>query len=564
MAQHPPLSLPSLIDASAIAQLLAGERIPRPSACSDDLLTQLGLAADAQKAWLVPGFEPLDEDTIRGSLTSQSNRTWAAFELSLLSTSTNAELVALGAGAEGRWLATEYQHSGRGRRGRSWLSPVGRNIAVSFGWAQAGSLADMGGLSLVVGMAVVDALRTLGLSEVALKWPNDLIVLDADGGYAKLGGILVELQHQPNRALAVIGIGLNMGGAGLLDAAVDQPLADISQLQGGIGRNRVLAAVVNALADYLAQFEQVGFVPMVEVFDALHAFTGRTVDVVSAGQRQTGRVLGVAPGGELRLSVQGATEIHLDAGEVSLRSSQASSSTLPVLDIDLGNSALKYRAGAAVGRVPYAVAAGFQLPPLARVTRVRVASVLTAARDAEFAALVQAQWNCECEFAKSAPEVAGVTNGYSQPEALGVDRWLAAVAGFHHVRGAVLVVDLGTAATLDYVDERGRHLGGYIVPGTQLMCRTLLQETAAVRFEEAAAVEHLLPGKQTRDAVERGAIVAMVQLIHAELERFDQLCDHGAKLVLCGGGVAAIERHLKCDYRVIPELVLDGLALALP
>jgi len=233
------------------------------------------------------------------------------------------------------------------------------------------------------------------------------------------------------------------------------------------------------------------------------------------------------------------------------------------LDIDLGNSALKYRCGSQRGRLDYPSQTEVGLPDIEPPQRVRVASVLNAERNSRLADAIEQRWGVGCEFARSTQFCAGVQNGYAEPAALGVDRWLAVLAAHAQLQGAVLVADLGTAATLDFVTAEGVHLGGFIVPGSALMRRSLLQDTAAIRFEDSDQVANLAPGTQTADAVERGILAALVHLLDGELERFSRLCDHNARLVLCGGDAERVATHLQSEHRVLPDLVLDGLALAL-
>ena len=245
------------------------------------------------------------------------------------------------------------------------------------------------------------------------------------------------------------------------------------------------------------------------------------------------------------------------------------------LDIDLGNTRLKFRCGDQRGAVEFPAAAPDSpesfLPGLEGVRRVRVSSVRSAADNEQLAALVQRRWACRCEFALSTDYLARVHNGYDNPEQLGVDRWLALVAGYNKANPpdkdsavGVLVADLGTAATLDYVDPQGQHLGGFIVPGVETMQRSLLRDTAAIRFDAASDARVLQPGRQTRDAVERGVLLALVRLIDAELERFDELCHHNSRLLLCGGGAQSVAEYLAADHSLHPDLVLDGLVLAMP
>ena len=102
--------------------------------------------------------------------------------------STNSELLRRKAPAQGvAVLLAEQQTGGRGRRGRHWASPIAANLYLSVSRQFSGGLARLGGLSLVVGVAVAEALRQAGYDGVGVKWPNDLLA-----GGAKLGGILVE------------------------------------------------------------------------------------------------------------------------------------------------------------------------------------------------------------------------------------------------------------------------------------------------------------------------------------------------------------------------------------
>ncbi len=103
---------------------------------------------------------------------------------------------------------------------------------------------------------------------------------------------------------------------------------------------------------------------------------------------------------------------------------------------------------------------------------------------------------------------AGVVNGYADPSLLGVDRWLAVIGAYQRVQGACVVADIGTAATVDVVAADGRHRGGYIVPGPQLMVASLLRGTSDLA--EFRAISPRGGGASfadnTRDAIERAAV----------------------------------------------------------
>ena len=149
-------------------------------------------------------------------------------------------------------LLAERQTGGRGRRGREWTSPLAAHLYLSLSRQFGGGLARLGGLSLVAGIAAAEALQELGFSGVRLKWPNDLVVTDAEGVLRKLGGILVEGGGEhAGPVRAVIGLGINVRMPEVVAARIDQPWCDLSTLAGSMSaptRNTVAAAVLARLA----------------------------------------------------------------------------------------------------------------------------------------------------------------------------------------------------------------------------------------------------------------------------------------------------------------------------
>ncbi len=240
-----------------------------------------------------------------------------------------------------------------------------------------------------------------------------------------------------------------------------------------------------------------------------------------------------------------------------------------ILEMDAGNSRIKWRFRAGNGVVwQRGAAAGLeelatQLPQLSPPGRVRVASV----RDREFTRgleqLLAERWQIRPEFAQVTASCAGVSNGYHQPTALGVDRWLAIVAAFNRWQRTCCVVDCGSAVTVDWVDDRGRHQGGYIVPGLRLMQDSLHRRTE-LRFADREPVAAAEPGRTTEEAVTHGVVAMMTTWLGKLAER--QMPD-APVLLLTGGDAGRLEPHLRGQgggWAVVPELVLDGLALAVP
>ncbi|HEY9100445.1 biotin--[acetyl-CoA-carboxylase] ligase [Chitinimonas sp.] len=212
--------------------------------------------------------------------------------------------------------AAERQTSGRGRRGRSWQGELGDALMFSLLWRFGLGVADLSGLSLAVGLAVARALEGLGVVDVRLKWPNDIVTSVG----AKLGGILIEVAgeaHGPSSV--VIGIGLNLHLSEQLRGGLDQAAESLALLGYSGDRNRLLAAVLAELAQLLPAFEQQGFAPLLPDWEARHAMQGAPARLLQPnGEVLEGTALGVAPDGALRFATaQGERRVH--AGEVSLR-----------------------------------------------------------------------------------------------------------------------------------------------------------------------------------------------------------------------------------------------------
>jgi BirA family biotin operon repressor/biotin-[acetyl-CoA-carboxylase] ligase len=216
---------------------------------------------------------------------------------------------------DSRIHVAEFQYQGRGRRGRQWLSPYARNLAVSLGRASQRELSDLGGLSLVVGIALVEALEAAGVKGISLKWPNDVWVENK-----KLAGILIELVSSAHGTQIIIGFGVNIDLTDAQIASVDQAVTDIKRC-GGVGtRNELVAECIKSVTKYLDFFELNGFADLVPAFNALHTLHETQCSVISPGEKpnRSVKVIGVGESGELIVeSMTGIELIH--GGEISIR-----------------------------------------------------------------------------------------------------------------------------------------------------------------------------------------------------------------------------------------------------
>jgi BirA family biotin operon repressor/biotin-[acetyl-CoA-carboxylase] ligase len=195
-------------------------------------------------------------------------------------------------------LAADVQSAGRGRRGRRWHSPAGSGVLFSLALPMRRPARELGGLSIVAGVAAVRALRKLGAAEAALKWPNDLLVRGA-----KLGGILVETRARGEGSAAVVGIGINHLSVDGLATRLRRGVAALDRLLRPLpARNAVIAAVGCELLAALRAFDAEGFAPFRGAWEELQAFAGKSLRVrLADGRVVAGMAAGLAADGALQL-----------------------------------------------------------------------------------------------------------------------------------------------------------------------------------------------------------------------------------------------------------------------
>ncbi|CAI8825723.1 MULTISPECIES: bifunctional biotin--[acetyl-CoA-carboxylase] ligase/biotin operon repressor BirA [Pseudomonas] len=210
-------------------------------------------------------------------------------------------------------VLAERQTAGRGRRGRKWVSPFAENVYYSLVLRIEGGMRQLEGLSLVVGLAVMQALRELGVPGVGLKWPNDVLV-----GQKKIAGILLELVGDPADVChVVLGVGINVNMQ--MTDEVDQQWTSM-RLESGkaFDRNHLVAELGEMLQKYLARHQAVGFSAIQAEWEQHHLWQGRAVSLIAGANQIDGEVLGIDSQGALRLKVGGVEKVF-SGGELSLR-----------------------------------------------------------------------------------------------------------------------------------------------------------------------------------------------------------------------------------------------------
>lgn len=169
---------------------------------------------------------------------------------------------------------------------------------------------------------------------------------------------------------------------------------------------------------------------------------------------------------------------------------------------------------------------------------------------------MQQRFNTPVHWVRSQKKYMGLTCAYAQPERLGADRWLAMLAAWHKLKTGVIVVDVGTALTIDVIDDHGQHLGGLISPGVNTMQRSLVGQThlpEASHFHASAML-----GANTEACIANGTLNSAVGAIERVLSDYSGAC---AQKIVTGGEADWLASHLAGDWQLIPDLVLQGLAI---
>ncbi|HAD32217.1 MAG TPA: type III pantothenate kinase [Methylophaga sp.] len=172
---------------------------------------------------------------------------------------------------------------------------------------------------------------------------------------------------------------------------------------------------------------------------------------------------------------------------------------------------------------------------------------------------IDKQWKLTPVFVQSEKRRFGVTNAYEQPETLGVDRWLAIVAGRQHARQVTCIIDCGTAITVDIVTEKGQHQGGLIVPGLSLMKKMLTDNTDALSNVTQENEFNLL-ATNTHSAIQAGTLYMVTATLENLINDLQQNFTDEVRFLITGGDAEELIPLMPQPLIHEPDLVLKGLA----
>jgi len=188
-----------------------------------------------------------------------------------------------------------------------------------------------------------------------------------------------------------------------------------------------------------------------------------------------------------------------------------------------------------------------------------LASVLDAERQSRLDAGLRDRFGDAVTRFRSSASAAGVTSAYAQPERLGVDRWLALIGAAGMVEGGCMIIDAGSAITLDLLRADGTHLGGAILPGINTSGERFRQIFSYIDFDDDTICSHDEPGSSTEAAIQIDYPHRSIDRLRELVTLWDQYLDKTATILLAGGDASTVQAELGLASRIVPDLVFRGM-----
>jgi len=281
----------------------------------------IDIEAKTNLGYRIPqGLELLDKKTILQNVANKNQQYINKIEIFDELESTNTYLsdaVKTGNNNTNNVCFAEHQTVGKGRLGRSWLSPFAKNIYLSLSWQFAKPPQELSNLGLAVAVAIAEALKIYGIKEgIALKWPNDILWQNS-----KLAGILVELFGETHYIYnAIIGVGLNVNMPLKTGKKITQSWCDTAQITNSKPeRNKLAGILLDQLLTAVSSYQDNGLKPFIKKWRGLDASYGKKVTIITPLQKINGTGLGIDENGHFLLKNSTGKIQSFASGEVSLR-----------------------------------------------------------------------------------------------------------------------------------------------------------------------------------------------------------------------------------------------------
>lgn len=266
--------------------------------------------------------ELLDTDTLMQTLNARTGKLISQLEVFLKCDSTNAYLMQKQKTtsnpdtSKAQVCLAEMQTSGRGRRGRKWVSPFGGNIYLSIAKHFAVDPHMLSGLGLALSVAIIRTLNEAGAKDLQLKWPNDILWQNK-----KLAGILIEMvAESTGPCRVVIGVGLNINLSGPATDEIDQPWVDLNTVMHTLpSRNKLAASLLEQIFIVMGEYERSGLAAFIGEWRRYDAYAGKQVKLLLHENIINGLCEGIDNMGALLVRTGNGRVQKFSSGEISLR-----------------------------------------------------------------------------------------------------------------------------------------------------------------------------------------------------------------------------------------------------
>ena len=192
-------------------------------------------------------------------------------------------------------------------------------------------------------------------------------------------------------------------------------------------------------------------------------------------------------------------------------------------------------------------------------SRAYLCSVLDSARQAELDACLAERFGAAVSRLRSQPRALGVSNAYQEPLRLGADRWMALLGAAAMTVRDCIVIDAGSAITVDLLRADGQHLGGAILPGFNTSIETFKRIFRHIDFDHPGIAANDMPGCSTEAAIHIDYDHDSTETLPALVSRWTQNFENTAELLLTGGDAARVQGLLEQRSRIVPDLVFRGM-----
>lgn len=271
----------------------------------------------------------LDADLIRRSLGEANCNGLSELEIFPEIDSTNSYLMQQPGPIPGQYrvAATDNQTAGRGRHGKTWQSPPGSGLCLSMSWTFAESPENLSALTLAIGLGAIESLAALGVTDIQLKWPNDLVARNG-----KLGGILTEAQVRASGVLTVVsGVGLNIDLEEPLDFGIETDWArrvvDLKSHAGELpSREHIAAQLIAGLRQAFVTYERGGFDAFHDGWSKHDWLFGRELTIDTPERQVTGTGAGIAKDGALLVDTPLTGTQRITSGSVIMAETREAAS----------------------------------------------------------------------------------------------------------------------------------------------------------------------------------------------------------------------------------------------